>query len=96
MVKTGKIRRNQALQELRRHVATMRKPSIMFLINCVSKSNSFVLEGDFPMSKNKLYIALSTTIHGMKPTWPVEPILLISTLLMGESSGRRRRSRLLV
>ena len=43
------------------------------------------------MKKHKLYIALFTTIHWVKPALPAEPISLTVTLLMGGPSGRRRR-----
>ena len=33
------------------------------------------------LSKNKLFIMVSTTIHWVKPSWPAEPILLTLTLL---------------
>ena len=36
----------------------MQPSTMLFSINCFSKSHSFVLEGDFAMAKNKLFITL--------------------------------------
>ena len=46
------------------------------------------------MKKYKLFVAVFTTIHRVKPALPDESILFTSTLLMGGHIGRRRQSRL--
>ena len=47
MVKTRQIRRCQGLDKLVKHVAAMQNPPLMlFLIDCVSKNDSFVSEQD--------------------------------------------------
>ena len=45
MVKAGQIRRCHGLQKLGRHVVAMLSHPQCFLIDCISKSSSFVLEG---------------------------------------------------
>ena len=51
-MKRGHIRRSQGLDKLGRHVVAMSNSSKCFLIDCVSKNDSFVSERDLAMSKN--------------------------------------------
>ena len=48
-MKAGQIRRCHGLDKLGRHGTAMRNPVTSFLIDCVSKNNSFVTERDLAM-----------------------------------------------
>ena len=69
-------------------------PLMSFLINSVSKHDSFVPERE--LKKHKLFITVLTNIHLVKPAWPAEPILLTPKLLVEGPCGRRRQSQLVM
>ena len=77
MAKAGQIKRRQGIQKLGRRVKTMHNLPLCFFINCISKSNSFILEGDFALSKNMNFVQLFTTIHWVKQPLPAELIFLM-------------------
>ena len=57
---------------------------ILFLVHCISKNDSFVLNRDFSMSTTHYcFITAFTYVYWVKPACLADPIFLISTKLMG-------------
>ena len=74
------------VSETWRHVVAMRNSTQCFFINCASKT-IVLFRNEIWLCKIQTFIIVFTTIYWVKPTWPTEPILLTSILLMGALPG---------
>ena len=70
----------------------MFKPHNVFLIDSISKNNSFVLEQDLAMSKNKFFITVFYNNPSGEAGLAAKPIFLTWTLLTEGPAGDTDRA----
>ena len=83
VVKTEQIRRCEELEKLGRQIAATWNALLTFFYQLRFKNREFCFGTRFGCVKQTTFVSVFTAINWVNPAWPVEPILLTSTLLMG-------------